>query len=56
LDQFFNLLKRGGKLKKIEIVQCFILDYTFFPFFLCISKKNGKKNKKKKKKNLEAML
>jgi len=41
----------GAIFKKLEIVRCFILDYSSFLKFLCISKKKIKKNTKK---NLKA--
>jgi len=46
--QFFNLLKRGGKLKKLGIIRCFILDRTFFLNFLCIFEEKKKWEKEKK--------
>jgi len=41
----------GAIFKKLEIVRCFILDYSSFLKFLCTYKKTcGKKKKKKEKK------
>jgi len=58
LDQFFNLLRRGGKFQKLEILKCFILDYTSFLKLLCISEKffwekERKKEEKKERKKKE---
>jgi len=37
LRQFFNLLRRGSNLKKLEMVQCFFSVLTFFFKILWIS-------------------
>jgi len=52
LNQFFNLLKRGGKCQKTGDNSMFYSDFMLFLKFLCISeKKNWEKETKKKQLN-----
>jgi len=49
LINFLIYSEEGANLNKLEIVQCFILNYTSFLKLLCISEKKNWEKKKKKK-------